>query len=156
MRVVALAGFHRDGGAFYADFQFVVGRGTGDVAGNVRQSVFMARFFSDLGIELFDVGAAGGVINVAAGIVRVVREALEFLFGEAAADGKAVDRNIVLEQGAKGVVVADVIELGTVHAIGNDKDYFTAGGAAVVEELCCGVNGVVERFGRTGTGFDRS
>ncbi len=131
--VVALASFYGYGGAGYLDFYFVVGGGGTGASRDVGECVFVAGFFGDLRIEFFDAGAGGGVVDVAARIVRVVDQAGELVLGDAVADCQAIDRNIVVQESLERVLIGEVIELGAVHTVGNDEDNFAAGEAAVVE-----------------------
>src|SRR5271170_464169 len=103
--VIALAGLYGYGGAVHANFYLVVAHGGVGAAGNIGQGIFMAGFLGDLGIEFFDVGAGGGVIDVAAGVVRIVGQALEFFLGQAAADREAVDGDVVVEEGLEGILI---------------------------------------------------
>ena len=143
-----MTGFYGDSGPGDADFNFVISSVRPDTSRDISQRVFVAGLFGDLGIELFDVGAGGRVINVAAGIVGIVDQAREFVFREAAADRQAVDRDVVVEKGSERVLVGDVVELGSVYAVRNDEDNFTAGQAAVVKKDGGGMDGVVERLRR--------
>ena len=79
-------------------------------ARDIGQRVFVAGFFGDLGVELFDRGAGGGVVDVAAGIVGVAGEARKFVFGEAVADGEAVDGDVVAQEGLDRVLIGEAIE----------------------------------------------
>ena len=121
-----------------------------DGAGHVGERVFVAGFLGDLRVELFDFGAVSGVVDVAAGIVGIAGEALEFAFGEAVADSQAVDGDVVEKQGLQRVLIGEAIELRAVYAVGNDEDDFAAGQAAVVEQFGGGVDGVVEGFAGAG------
>ena len=145
--VIALTGFYGDSRPRDADLNFVIRSFGPDTSRDISQRVFVAGFFGDLRIELFDVGASGRVINVAPGIVGIVDQAREFVFGEAASDRQAVDRNVVVKKGSQRVLVGDVVELWSVYAIGNDEDHFAAAEAAVVKKDGGGVDGVVKGFG---------
>jgi len=131
--VVALAGFYGYGGAGYMDFYFVKGGSGTGASRDIGECVFVAGFFGDLRIELFDAGAGRGVVDVPARIVGITDQPGEFVFDDAVADGEAVHRNIVVQKCLEGVLIGEAIELGTVHTVGNDENYFAAGEAAVVE-----------------------
>src|ERR1700687_5055644 len=120
--VVAPAGLDGDGSSCRANFYLVVSRVAVVASGHVGQGVLMAGLFRDLGIESFQGAASRGVVDVAAGVARVIDEAGKFARGNAAADGQAVDGDVVVEEGFKGAGVSVVVELATVHAIGDQED----------------------------------
>ena len=124
--VVAPAGLDGDGSSCGANFYPVVSRVAVVASGHVGQGVLVAGLFRDLGIEPFHGTASGGVVDVAAGVARVIDEAGKFARGKAAADGQAVDGDVVVKEGIEGVCVGVVVELRAVHAIGDQEDDLAA------------------------------
>lgn len=145
--VVAFAS--KDGEAFttHADFNSVVILGFVVATGIVAQSVLVTGLFGNAGVEIFEGIAFRGVEDIAASIVGVRLETGEFALVEAAADSKAVNGNSVAEKLFNGVVVGVVIAL-AVFTVGDQKNYFAAVAAAILQELRSLVDSVVEGFGR--------
>src|SRR5258707_10086675 len=96
--VVAPAGLDGNGSSCGANFYPVVSRVRVVASGHVGQGVLVAGLLRNLGIEPFHGTASGGVVDVAAGVACIIDEAGKFARGKAAADGQAVDGDIVVKE----------------------------------------------------------
>jgi hypothetical protein len=131
--VVAPAGLDGDGSSCGANFYPVVSRVAVVALGHVGQGVLVAGLFRDLGIEPFHGTASRGVVDVAARVAPVIDEAGKFARGNDADDGQAVDGDVVVKEGIEGVGVGEVVELGAVHAIGDQEDDLAATCSAIMK-----------------------
>ena len=115
--------------------------------GRIGQSVLIAGLFGDAGVELFHGGALGGEVDVAAGIVSVVHQAAEAALEIGAADGHAVDGDVVAQQFLDGFFIAVGVGADAVGSIGDQENNFAAFAAAIFQELGGAVDSVVEGLG---------
>src|SRR5207248_8978084 len=112
--VITVARF--DGETFTFDTHFDVMEVSAFVSTprNVRDSVLVARFFRDAGIQLFEGFAFGREIDFAAGIVSIIDKAGQLSFKESAGNSHAITRDIVMMKCFDHLF------------IGNSIDYFSA------------------------------
>ena len=87
-------------------------------ARHVRQSVLVTSFFSYSRIELFHSSTLDGVIDVAAGVVRIIDQARELSLS-GVANGQAVNGYVVVKKSLESAGVRMTVEFGPVETIGN-------------------------------------
>src|ERR1700693_3769138 len=130
--VVAFAGVYGETFALHANFDGVIIERLIGSRGRIGQSVLIAGFFGDAGIELFHSAALGGEVHVASGVVGVIDEAAEAAFEIGAADGDAVDGDAITQQFFYGGFVVVGVGSYSVGAIGNQKNHLAAFAAAIL------------------------
>src|SRR2546422_1165456 len=117
--------------------------------GRVSQRVLVAGLLGNTGIEFLYILALQPVIDVAARIVGVLGKPLKPTVEKSASHANTIDRDVVAKQLLDGGVVVIGVELGSIHAVGDQKNDFPplAFRVAVFEQLGRGIDGVVERLG---------
>src|SRR5258708_35457139 len=104
-------------------------RGGVGAAVRIGGCVVVAGFAGDAGVQLFQIVALGGVVNVAASIMRIPGESIELVelaVNVDGADAHAEDGNVVAQKLLEDDVVLVGVEFRIVHAIGNKDDYLAA------------------------------
>src|SRR5207245_4024243 len=126
----------------------VLGAAVGAV-GRFTQRVLVAGLLGNTGIEFLYILALQPVIDVAARIVGVLGKPLKPTVEKSASHANTIDRDVVAKQLLDGDVVVIGVELGSIHAVGDQKNDFPplAFRVAVFEQLGRGIDGVVERLG---------
>src|ERR1700722_6663128 len=145
--VVAFTGVDGEAFALHADFDGVIVERATRSSWGIRQGVLIAGFFSDAGIEFFHGAALGGEVDVASTVVGVIDEAAETAFEIGAADGHAVDGDLVTQQFFYGGLVIVGVGSDSVNSVGDEENDLAALAAAVFQNLRGAVDGVVQSFG---------
>src|SRR5258708_5733280 len=104
-------------------------RGGVVAAGRIGEGVLVAGFLGDAGVQLFQIVALGGVINIATSIMRIPGKSIQLV--ELAVDKNGAyadtkDRNVVTQKLLEDDVVLVGVEFRIVHAIGDENDYLAA------------------------------
>jgi len=96
-------------------------------ARHISQRILMASFLRYFRVQFFHSSPFQRIVGSSAGIARILRQPCDFFLCGIATHGQAIHRNILLKKKLEYFVLLVVIELFSVHAIGDDQDNFSVG-----------------------------
>src|SRR5689334_7362168 len=117
--------------------------------GRIYERVLVARLFRDARVQLFHVPALQSVVDVAARILGIFREALKPAVENSSSHADAINGYFVPQQILDDRVVLVAVQFSIVQAVGDEQDHLAplALWVAVFQQLRRGVDGVVLRLG---------
>src|SRR4029077_2403803 len=155
--VVAVPRENREPFALHTHFYgMVVGAAIG-AAGRIGEGVLIAGFLGYTRVKVLEIAAARSVIHIAAGVVRIARQAvklIEFSIDKNGAHTHSENRNGVAQQLLQNHVIFILVLFWSVHPVGNEDDNFAAFPPAVFEKFRGGIDGVVKCLSWLATDLD--